>query len=313
MTTQTAAVKKRKHREDRSAGDIVLSIVCYTIFTICAFLCIYPFYYIFINSISANDLSARGVILFYPEGVHLQNYLKAFQISGLGNAAFISVARTVIGTICTVSASAFLGFMFTQDKMWHRKIWYRMVVATMYFNAGIIPWYLTMRNLGLTNNFWGYVLPAIISPFFIILTKTFVESVPKELQEAAEIDGAGILMIFFRIMLPVIKPILATVAIFAAVNQWNAFQDTLLLVTDNKLYPLQFILYQYLNQASSLAAGQNTGSAGGGSLAGVAGTTQTPTSIRMTITVIVVIPVMLVYPIFQRYFVKGIMVGAVKG
>lgn len=313
MTTQTAAVKKRKHREDRSAGDIVLSIVCYTIFTICAFLCIYPFYYIFINSISANDLSARGVILFYPEGVHLQNYLKAFQISGLGNAAFISVARTVIGTICTVSASAFLGFMFTQDKMWHRKIWYRMVVATMYFNAGIIPWYLTMRNLGLTNNFWGYVLPAIISPFFIILTKTFVESVPKELQEAAEIDGAGILMIFFRIMLPVIKPILATVAIFAAVNQWNAFQDTLLLVTDNKLYPLQFILYQYLNQASSLAAGQNTGNAGGGSLAGVGLTTQTPTSIRMTITVIVVIPVMLVYPIFQRYFVKGIMVGAVKG
>ena len=254
------------------------------------------------------------MILFYPEGVHLQNYLKAFQISGLGNAAFISLARTVLGTICTVSASAFLGFMFTQDKMWHRKIWYRMVVATMYFNAGIIPWYLTMRNLGLTNNFWGYVLPAIVSPFFIILTKTFVESVPKELQEAAEIDGAGIIKIFFRIMLPVIKPILATVAIFAAVNQWNAFQDTLLLVTDNKLYPLQFILYQYLNQASSLAAGlQNSGSSSSGSLAGVGVTTQTPTSIRMTITVIVVIPVMLVYPIFQRYFVKGIMVGAVKG
>lgn len=313
MKTQTAAVKAHKHHEARSGGDIVLSIVCYTIFTICAFLCIYPFYYIFINSISANDLSARGVILFYPEGVHLQNYLKAFQISGLGNAAFISLARTVLGTIGTVSASAFLGFMFTQDKMWHRKIWYRMVVATMYFNAGIIPWYLTMRNLGLTNNFWGYVLPAIVSPFFIILTKTFVESVPKELQEAAEIDGAGIIKIFFRIMLPVIKPILATVAIFAAVNQWNAFQDTLLLVTDNKLYPLQFILYQYLNQASSLAGIQNSGSSSSGSLAGVGVTTQTPTSIRMTITVIVVIPVMLVYPIFQRYFVKGIMVGAVKG
>lgn len=314
MSTDAKAKKPGKLREDRSPGDIVLSVCCYVIFTICAILCIYPFYYIFINSISANDLSARGVIIFYPEGVHLQNYLKAFQISGLGNAAFISFARTVIGTVCTVSASAFLGFMFTQDKMWHRKVWYRMVVATMYFNAGIIPWYLTMRNLGLTNNFWGYIFPAIVSPFFIILTKTFVESIPKELQEAAEIDGAGVMKIFFRIMLPVIKPILATVAIFAAVNQWNAFQDTLLLVTDNKLYPLQFILYQYLNQASSLAAGQNSGSAGsGGSLAGVGLTTQTPTSIRMTITVIVVIPVMLVYPIFQRYFVKGIMVGAVKG
>ena len=112
-------------------------------------------------------------------------------------------------------------------------------------------------------------------------------------------------------MLPVIKPIMATVAIFSAVNQWNAFQDTLLLVTDKKLYPLQFILYQYLNQASSLAGQSNSGS-GTGSLAGLA-TSQTPTSIRMTITIIVVIPIMLVYPIFQRYFVKGIMIGAVKG
>ena len=311
MKTQTAAVKAHKHHEARSGGDIVLSIVCYTIFTICAFLCIYPFYYIFINSISSNELSSRGVILFYPEGIHLQNYLKAFQISGLGNAAFISLARTVLGTIGTVSASAFLGFMFTQDKMWHRKIWYRMVVATMYFNAGIIPWYLTMRNLGLTNNFWGYVLPAIVSPFFIILTKTFVESVPKELQEAAEIDGAGIIKIFFRIMLPVIKPILATVAIFAAVNQWNAFQDTLLLVTDNKLYPLQFILYQYLNQASSLAGLANTSSTA--SMAAAVATSQTPTSVRMTVSIIVVVPILLVYPFFQRYFVKGIMIGAVKG
>ena len=168
--------------------------------------------------------------------------------------------RTVIGTACTVSASAFLGLMFTQEKMWHRKIWYRFVVATMYFNAGIIAWCLIMKNMGLTNNFWGYILPAIVSPFHIVLTKTFVESIPKELQEAAEIDGAGIMTVFFKIMVPVIKPIMATVAIFAAVNQWNAFQDTLLLVTDTKLYPLQFVLYQYLNQASSLSALVNTSS-----------------------------------------------------
>ena len=292
---KSSAVKKSKMHE-RTPGDILMSVICYIIFSLCALLCIYPFYYIFINAISANDLSARGVILFWPQGVHFQNFISALQIDGLGQSAYISVMRTVIGTICTVSASAFLGFMFTQDKMWHRKIWYRMVVATMYFNAGIIPWYLTMRNLGLTNNFWGYILPAIVSPFFIILTKTFVESVPKELQEAAEIDGAGILRIFFRIMLPVIKPIMATVAIFSAVNQWNAFQDT---------------LYQYLNQASSLAGQSNSGG-GTGSLAGLA-TSQTPTSIRMTITILVVIPIMLVYPIFQRYFVKGIMIGAVKG
>lgn len=144
------------------------------------------------------------------------------------------------------------------------------------------------------------------------LTKTFVESVPHEIQEAAEIDGAGIMQIFFRIMLPVIKPIMATIAIFSAVNQWNAFQDTLLLVTDNKLYTLQFILYQYLNQASSLSALANSSTSGSAMAAAVA-TTQTPTSVRMTVTIIVVIPILVVYPIFQRYFVKGIMIGAVKG
>ena len=295
-----------------SAGDRTVEIVCYIVFSIAAFLCLYPFYYIVINTISANDLSAKGDILFWPQGIHFKNYLSAFRIDGLLRAFQISLMRTVLGTALTVFASAFLGFMFTQEKMWLRKFWYRLIVATMYFNAGIIPWFLVMKTMHLTNNFWGYILPAIVSPFNLILTKTFVESVPKELQEAAEMDGAGVLTVFFKIIIPVIKPIMATVAIFSAVSQWNAFQDTLLLMTDTKLYPLQFVLYQYLNQASSLAslAQSNTSTS---SLAAAAATTQTTTSVRMTITVIVVLPIMLVYPIFQKYFVKGIMIGAVKG
>lgn len=294
-----------------STGDRVVSVVSYIIFALFALICIYPFYYIFINTISSNDLSARGQILFWPKEMHLHNYVTALQIDGLFQAAKISVMRTVIGTAATVIASAFLGFMFTQEKMWKRKLWYRMMVVTMYFNAGIIPWYLTMRNLHLTNNFLAYVLPAIVSPFNVILVKTFVESVPKELQEAAEMDGAGILTVFGRVMLPIIKPILATIAIFSAVGQWNSFQDTLLLMTDTKLYTLQFLLYQYLNQASSLASLANSSSTA--ALVSAVATAQTPTSVRITITIIVIVPIMLVYPFFQKYFVKGIMVGAVKG
>ena len=301
-----------KNKIKVSAEDRAIEIICYIIFSIAAFLCLYPFYYILINTVSANDISARGDVLFWPKGFHLHNYVSASRIDGLLQAFKISLLRTTIGTTGTVFASAFLGFMFTQEKMWARKFWYRFVVATMYFNAGIIPWYLVMKQMHLTNNFWGYILPAIVSPFNLILTKTFVESVPKELQEAAEMDGAGILTVFFRVIIPVIKPIMATVAIFSAVSQWNAFQDTLLLMTEKKLYPLQFVLYQYLNQASSLAslAQSNTSTS---SLAAAAATTQTTTSVRMTITVIVVLPIMLVYPIFQKYFVKGIMIGAVKG
>lgn len=302
---------EKKKKMKTSAGDKALSIVTYVIYTIFAFVCVYPFYYIFINTISANNLSERGKILFWPQQIQFSNYIAVLKIPGLTNAFKVSVERTVVGTVITVFIAAFLGFMFTQNTMWKRKFWYRFVVATMYFNAGIIPWYITMRNLGLTNNFWGYILPVAVSPFYIVLCKTFVESIPKELQDAAEIDGAGTLTVFGKIILPIIKPILATVAIFTAVNQWNAFQDTLLLVTDDKLYTLQYTLYQYINQASSLKSLANNGSSS--QMAASLAHAQTATSIRMTVTIVVVAPILCIYPIFQRFFVKGIMIGAVKG
>lgn len=295
-----------------SMGDRAVSVITYVLFGVFAFLCTYPFYYILINTISANDVSANGNILFLPQQLHLKNYSDVFKLPGLWQATKISVGRTVFGTVLTVGASAFLGFMFSQEDMWARKFWYRVTIVTMYFNAGVIPWYLTMKTLGLTNNFLAYILPTIVAPFYIVLVKTFVESTPRELQQAAEIDGAGLMTFFLRIMLPIMSPILATVAIFAAVGQWNAFQDTLLLVTDSKLYSLQFTLYQYINQASSLASMVNLQNQGSTALQSLA-TKQTTTSVRMTVTIIVVAPIILVYPIFQRFFVKGIMIGAVKG
>lgn len=305
-------VKSKKVKYKVSFSDRLISVLTYIIYSIFAFVCAYPFYYIFINTISANNLSERGKIIFWPKEIHFTNYQNVMKISGLFQAMKVSVARTVIGTIVTVVVAAFLGYMFTRETMWHRKLWFRMVAATMYFNAGIIPWFITMKNLGLTNNFWVYIFPVAVQPFYIILCKTFVESVPKELQDAAEIDGAGTLRIFFQIIIPVIKPILATVAIFAAVNQWNSFQDTLLLITNDKLYTLQYTLYNYINQASSLKALVNNSTSIEAMAASLAHAS-TATSIRMTVTIVVVTPIILIYPIFQRFFTKGIMIGAVKG
>ncbi|MGN1142713.1 MAG: carbohydrate ABC transporter permease [Oliverpabstia sp.] len=293
-----------------SFGDTSFSIVNYLFFGLFTVICFYPFYYLIINSISANDLSAAGEILLLPKKIHFGNYKKVLQLSGLTRAVFISVARTVIGTAFTVLVSAYLGFMFSQEKMWKRKLWYRLVVITMYFNAGMIPMYITMKNLHLTNTFWVYILPAIVQPFNIILVKTYIESIPKSLQEAAEMDGAGLMTVFSKIILPTCKPILATVAIFAAVGQWNSFQDTLLYITDQKWYSLQYLLYTYINQANSIAAMAK--SSGTANLANVA-TTLTATSVRMTVAVVVVLPILFVYPFFQKYFVKGIMIGSVKG
>ncbi len=301
---------KRNKIKTQSLSDRLLDVINYTVFSLFAFVCVYPFYYIFINTISNNKISEKGGVVWIPKEIHFQNYIDAFRIPGLGQAAFISISRTVIGTALTVLIAIFLGYMFTRETLFKRKLWYRFVVITMYFNAGIIPWYLTMMNLKLTNNFLGYLLPTMISPFYIILTKTYVESTPKEIQEAADCDGAGVLQIFFKIMLPICKPILATIAIFTAVGHWNSFQDTLLLMTQEKYYTLQFILYRYLQSSQSLSAIIN---ATAGSAEAILANTQTQTSIRMTVTIIVALPIILVYPFFQRFFVKGIMIGAVKG
>lgn len=302
--------RKRHALEERGFASRAFDVVNYLVFGIFTLMCVYPFYYIFINTISDNTLTARGLVMFYPIGVHFSNYVQVLKIAGLAQATLISVARTVLGTGLTVFASAFVGYLVTKEKMWHRKFWYRFIIATMYFNAGVIPWYILMMNLRLTNNFLAYIIPGIVSPFNIILVKTYVESIPTALEESAQIDSAGYWTRFTRIVLPLCTPILATVTVFSAVGQWNSFQDTLFLMTDRNLYTLQFLLYRYINESNALATIlKNTTGAVNVNISLV----QTPTSVRMTVTMIVVAPILLVYPFFQRYFVGGIMIGAVKG
>ncbi len=303
-------IKKKEHY---TLGDIVFYIITYLVFAVLTIACIYPFYFLIINTLTANEISSKMAVLVLPQEIHFDNYVKILKLNGLTDALFVSVARTIIGAALTVFASAFLGYLFTKKEMWGRKFWYRFVIVTMYFNAGLIPWFITMLNLGLRNNFFAYILPAIVAPFNVILVKTYIENTPQALQEAAQIDGAGYFTIFLKVVWPLCVPILATVAIFAAVGQWNSFTDTLLLMTDSHLYTLQFILYRYLNQASSLASiMRNSGAGIGQSVSNLAGS-QTAQSVRMTVSVVVILPILFVYPFFQRYFVGGIIIGAVKG
>ena len=303
-----------KIKKKLSVGNITFNFFNYFILLFFTVLCIFPFYYLFINTISSNELSARGEIFFLPREIHFSNYWQVFRIPGLIRATQVSLMRTIIGTILPVLTAGYVGFMFTQP-MWARRFWYRFVVASMYIHAGLIPWFLTLVMLGFQNSFWVYIIPGIMQPFSILLVKTYVESTPVSLQESAEMDGAGTMTIFIRIILPLIKPILATVAIFAAVGQWNAFMDTLLFITTDTLHTLQFVLYRYISQAGALARlVQQAGVIGGGvgDFANLA-TQQTATSVRMTVTIIVTLPILFVYPFFQKYFVQGIMIGAVKG
>lgn len=314
MTANTApALKGGRRRYRRTAGEWAFDVINYTVFAILMLACIFPFYFLFINTISSNDPVNRGLILFYPVGVHLDNYVQVLSQDNFLHSAFISLARTVLGTALTIFFSAYAGYLTSKKRMWHRKLWYRAVVVCMYFNAGIIAWYINMMNLGLLNNFLAYILPTIIQPFNIIMVKTYVEqNVPEALEEAAQMDGATILQRFFLVVLPLCGPILATLTVFTAIGQWNSFQDTLFLITDKNLYTLQFILYRYMNESSALANMiKSLGNAA--DVADNIRNMQSATTIRMTVAMVVVAPVLVVYPFFQRYFVKGIMIGAVKG
>ena len=211
-----------------------------------------------------------------------------------------------------VLASGFVGYLVTKQEMWGRKVWYRLLVVTMYFNAGLIPWYLNMSMLGLTDNFLAYIIPGIVAPYNIILVKTYIESIPGELEESAQMDGATYMTIFRKIIWPLSKPILATIAIFGAVGNWNSFTDSLILMPNSpQLHTLQHKLYTYLNAASNLKSMMNSGS---GSVSGAAAeNVLNAKTIKYTISMVTVIPILMVYPFMQRYFEKGIMLGAVKG
>lgn len=299
-------------KQKRTLGDAAFNTLNYLFFGLFTLICVFPFYYIMINSISSNELVSAGDILFYPQGIHFTNYISALKMKNMPSAVLVSVSRTVIGTVLVIIAASFPGYALSKAEFWHKKFWYRFIVSTMYFNAGIVPVYVMYKTIGLApNNYLVYLLPAMATPFNLILCKTYIESIPASLEESAQIDGAGYLTVFTRIIFPLIKPIIATIAIFAAVQHWNSFMDTVMYISKTKLFTMQYTLYLYLSEATRLAdlLRDNQEMMGEMNPASLL----TPTSVRFTITMITVLPILCVYPFFQKYFLKGIMIGAVKG
>ncbi|GGA42908.1 carbohydrate ABC transporter permease [Paenibacillus physcomitrellae] len=285
----------------------IFDILNYLLLALFVVICVYPFYYVLIYSISSPAKVAQGIFLL-PAGLDFTTYKSILQLPYIVNSFFISAARTIVGTMLTILCCSLFSYLISKPEMALRKLVYRLLVVTLYINAGLIPWYITMKMLHLNNNFLLYVLPSAVSGYYVILMKTYIEQIPKALEESAMIDGAGYLTLFWKVIFPLCKPIVATVAIFAAVGQWNNWMDNYFLVQNQNLKTMQLILYEYLNSANALAtmdAASITRNAQNVVL--------TPESIKMATTMLVALPILLVYPFLQRYFVKGIMLGAVKG
>ncbi len=303
--------RRNRNKVRLSKWDIAFNIFNYALLILITVACIFPFYYLFINTISSNEMVRLGRIQLFPQDVHLENYVQVFKLNGIADGLLVSVSRTALGTLWTVTGCAFLGYLVTKREMWLRTLWYRLIIVTMYFSAGLIPWYMNLKSLGFLDNFWVYVIPGLVSPYNVILVKTFIEGLPTSLEESAMLDGAGYIRLFASVIVPLIMPILATLCIFSAVGQWNSFTDTMMLMPGGKFYTLQYLLYKYQHEAQSLAALVRT-TQNVGAVANLA-IKQTALSVQMTVAMVVVFPILLVYPFFQRYFVKGIMIGAVKG
>ena len=278
------------------------------IFLIYMLICLYPLYYVYINAISDPQMVARGEIVWYPKNIDFSIFLEMFTIPDIGKAITNSVLRTVLGTMLALVTSSVAGYIFSKHVLKHRTFWYRYFILTGYISAGLIPGFLNAMELGVLNSFFWIYLAGAFNPPNLVITKTYMESLPLELEEAAYIDGASYVKRFFYVIIPLSKPILAVTTVYVAVAQWNSYMDTMIYMTQGKYKTLQYILYVYMNKANTLAEAIKNGAEVTAAMAKL-----TPMALRHAITAVTLTPIILVYPFLQKYFAKGIMMGAIKG
>ena len=298
---------KRHKKITRTPGEWVLDIVKVVFLAFVVVVTVYPFWNIFIISINDATDAIRGGLYFLPRKLSLSSYAEILGRSTFLASIKVSVGRTLIGTPIAVLVTAMLAYPLSRKDLVGRKFWNLLFVFTMYFGGGLVPSYMVLKGIHMLNTFWVFIFPMMMSVYNMILIRSYIESMPDSLFEAAKIDGANDLVVFVKMVIPLSKPILMTVALFVAINQWNSWFDAYLYTSDQALKPMQSILVEILNQYQT---GASTSQAMSNAKAGV---TVTPDSIRMAATMVATLPIIMVYPFVQKYFVKGIMLGAVKG
>lgn len=292
----------------KSRGDIILDIIVYATLALVFVVTFYPFWNIFIISINDANDTIRGGLYFWPRVFTMDSYRAVLSDTAIINSIYVTVARTVIGTVISLLFTTMVAYSLSKRELVGRKFFNTLFIFTMYFGGGLIPFYMVLKSLNLIDSFWVYIFPGMIGVFNLILIRTYIEGLPQEMEESALIDGANEIIVFIKIILPLCKPVLATVTLFVAVGHWNSWFDSYVFTYNPKLVTLQAALVKILNQ-------YQTG--GMQSTAELFASTQkrspvSSDSIRMATTMVATLPIVFIYPFLQRYFVKGIMIGAVK-
>ncbi|PZD97497.1 carbohydrate ABC transporter permease [Paenibacillus sambharensis] len=272
---------------------------------------LYPFANMAAVSLNEAVDTTLGSNFIWPRAFTLYNYEVILKDSIIYHAFMISVLRTVIGTVTSVFCTAMLAYTLSRPEFMLRGAISLLFVLTMYFSGGLIPVYMLIKSMGLTNSFWVYIIPGLVGAFNLIVMRSFIEGLPESLVESAKIDGANDFGIFIRIILPLCMPAIATVSLFVAVGQWNNWFDTFLYNSSNvQLSTLQYELLKKL-QSANMSIGSSATSAFLNNQNADANQV-TPTSMRAAITMLATLPILFVYPFLQKYFVKGMTLGGVK-
>jgi putative aldouronate transport system permease protein len=295
----------KKSRKKKSAANITF-VVCNTIIlTLFCVVTLYPILNTLAVSFNEAVDTLTGGVTIFPRAFTLENYKTVFRTDTLMRGAYISVLRTVIATFVQMLTTSLIAYVLTRKEFLFNKQVSLFFVLSMYVSGGMIPGLLLMKSLGLTNNFWVYIIPGLISAFNMIVIRTYMNGLPDSLVESAQVDGAGHLRIFLRIILPLCKPVLATIALFIAVGQWNSWFDVMLYNSgDPKLTTLQYELMKLLSSVTQQSGDPAT--------AKHAANMVTPESVRGAATIITAFPIVCLYPFLQRYFVTGLTIGGVK-
>ena len=290
----------------RSRGDVIFDTVNYTLITVFFLLILYPLYFILIASISNPDLVNTGQITFLPRGITFEGYARTLRFSSVWTGYRNTILYTVVGTTINVSLTMTAGYALSRKELLGRSIILRLIVFTMLFSGGLIPTYLIVKGLGMTNKIWAMVIPNAVSAWNLIIARTYLQqTIPQELMEAALVDGCSHARFFWEVVVPLSGAIIAVLALLYSVAHWNSFFTGLIYLQDFSKYPLQLILRDILIGMQATGASDD------------AKTIQEMQHIadlmKYALILVASFPVMVLYPFLQRYFVKGVMIGAIKG
>ena len=290
--------------------DRLVSVVTYVIVIALCLLILLPCLNVLALSFNDGKDAARGGVYFWPREFTLQNYREVFNDGSIISAYKITIARTVLGTFFSLAVTCFAAFALNQRELPGRKFLIFAITFTMLFGGGTIPTYIQYNELGLLDTFWVYIVPSLVSVTYLMMVRSYFDGLPYTLQEAARLDGCGYFSILFRIILPLSKPVMAVIGLYTAVNHWNDWFAGAFYMTSDKLWPVQTVLQQMLSRAMSASSQQtqNISAAIAASQSNV-----TSDALKMAAVVITTAPILCVYPYLQRYFVKGVMIGSLKG